>query len=728
MLIDQRYKEVKAGIITEYDFLHEASQDDRISKFITGFHTFDQVVELLKAKSMLFEDVEEAPLKRFDFASVIKEALTPVQSEHVHPYEFEKGWRYEIKLTGKFEDEDVQKAKAKAVKNLEKDPIHYTKLEMGEHAPDEKGHKMLDVSKGQNFTDPDNQSKPVKSTPIADTESQKYADDMYEKGKAPKVIDLKKKSSLSEGSALDDLTRSHENDKNPLVSEGDDPRFDKFTLQVDKPTYKGVIKRDQKGWALYNESGEEEGAHPFGTLQSLMSHYDISKDQLSGEYTKNLKEEDCGNKLPGGKGDSLSAADVDQEELSLGLSIEGEHTEDPEIAKEIALDHLAEDPKYYSKMKASGLEEAVRSVPAETQYPFYVIQYGNKFVAGFDIDADARHWATNPENRSKQLSVVTAEEVAKMKGMKITDPKNWNDIGSNNFMWKTYNESLEQLKEALRPLVRAKLLEAVGNLPTPDGPDVWRKELKRQLQGVSWPAVGEKDPDNSYKAKIDQEKIDSIKSLVDKLDQEGIDLYNQAAPEGCKWGEENDLFSVKEDAEDATPQIHQELQDLLDLDPKDLAKMATEKKFPANSVKYKLALKALGAAIKDGNKDPEVRKAFQALADQFKGKSLNEEISVKPKAYEYTEGKLQQLKAKREQLLRFSQGDYYGVVFFLLDPEVKAAYAADKGRPTYDGRGGMKRGETGLKRIAKQYRQKDKDIIIDLRGMDVDKLDQELKA
>lgn len=54
------------------------------------------------------------------------------------------------------------------------------------------------------------------------------------------------------------------------------------------------------------------------------------------------------DKLPGGIGDKLKPNDVDQEQLAKGIKIEMEHTNDPKLAMEIALDHLKEDPEYYS--------------------------------------------------------------------------------------------------------------------------------------------------------------------------------------------------------------------------------------------------------------------------------------------------------------------------------------------------------------------------------------------
>jgi hypothetical protein len=69
--------------------------------------------------------------------------------------------------------------------------------------------------------------------------------------------------------------------------------------------------------------------------------------RMTGESTEKSETE----KLVGGEGDGLSPADVDAEQLAMGVRHEMEHTNDEAIAQEIALDHLAEDPKYYTKLK-----------------------------------------------------------------------------------------------------------------------------------------------------------------------------------------------------------------------------------------------------------------------------------------------------------------------------------------------------------------------------------------
>ena len=48
---------------------------------------------------------------------------------------------------------------------------------------------------------------------------------------------------------------------------------------------------------------------------------------------------------------------VDPQELKIGIEVEMEHTDDREESKKIALQHLAEDPEYYTKLKSLNLEK-----------------------------------------------------------------------------------------------------------------------------------------------------------------------------------------------------------------------------------------------------------------------------------------------------------------------------------------------------------------------------------
>lgn len=72
--------------------------------------------------------------------------------------------------------------------------------------------------------------------------------------------------------------------------------------------------------------------------------------------------------LPGGKGDETKETQVDPEQLQMGIKVEMEHTHDPDLAKEIAMDHLSEDPHYYSHLKDAGLaDELPEGIHGETK-------------------------------------------------------------------------------------------------------------------------------------------------------------------------------------------------------------------------------------------------------------------------------------------------------------------------------------------------------------------------
>ena len=72
--------------------------------------------------------------------------------------------------------------------------------------------------------------------------------------------------------------------------------------------------------------------------------------------------------IPGGKGDGLESADVDPKEFLVGTAVEMEHTDQKGIAQEIALDHLAENPKYYSEGMKKGLFDEPKAMNLYKKY------------------------------------------------------------------------------------------------------------------------------------------------------------------------------------------------------------------------------------------------------------------------------------------------------------------------------------------------------------------------
>lgn len=64
-----------------------------------------------------------------------------------------------------------------------------------------------------------------------------------------------------------------------------------------------------------------------------------------------IKKNKFNQKIPGGLADKKEPSDFPKDALLKGIDIELEHTNDIQIATEIAMDHLLEDPMYYDKLK-----------------------------------------------------------------------------------------------------------------------------------------------------------------------------------------------------------------------------------------------------------------------------------------------------------------------------------------------------------------------------------------
>jgi|688.fasta_scaffold1843482_2 hypothetical protein len=90
-----------------------------------------------------------------------------------------------------------------------------------------------------------------------------------------------------------------------------------------------------------NESASEEIA---GGKSSGMSLIDIAKKHSYDDSSDSTSQE---------KIDDMYT--ILTKQLEIGISVELEHTGNEDVAMEIAMDHLEEDPRYYEKLGKAGL-------------------------------------------------------------------------------------------------------------------------------------------------------------------------------------------------------------------------------------------------------------------------------------------------------------------------------------------------------------------------------------
>jgi hypothetical protein len=70
------------------------------------------------------------------------------------------------------------------------------------------------------------------------------------------------------------------------------------------------------------------------------------------------------DKLKGGKADNKTPDDFPEDDIIIGTKVEREHTDNPDIATEVAMDHLEENPDYYDELIAAGIADEKDAIDA----------------------------------------------------------------------------------------------------------------------------------------------------------------------------------------------------------------------------------------------------------------------------------------------------------------------------------------------------------------------------
>ena len=149
--VTEKYRAVLEGNMAKGEFVRQM----RLAhpQHITQFNGFDDSVQILKNRGLLFEIKKEE----------IAEAKEAEYAEDCLPYSdeaFQRGIRYELNAKGievhaganiKLEDYDI--AKASADKNLTNDPMHYLNLLSGESSKVDKHDKPVETKRGAKDVD-----------------------------------------------------------------------------------------------------------------------------------------------------------------------------------------------------------------------------------------------------------------------------------------------------------------------------------------------------------------------------------------------------------------------------------------------------------------------------------------------------------------------------------------------------------------------------------------------
>lgn len=77
----------------------------------------------------------------------------------------------------------------------------------------------------------------------------------------------------------------------------------------------------------------------------------LSSEKYAQKIIDDVDSVDKSEKIPGGLASGKKPKDFDSKQLKMGIKVEMEHTKNRKVAREIAMDHLTEDSKYYTHLK-----------------------------------------------------------------------------------------------------------------------------------------------------------------------------------------------------------------------------------------------------------------------------------------------------------------------------------------------------------------------------------------
>ena len=131
----------------------------------------------------------------------------------------------------------------------------------------------------------------------------------------------------------------------------------KFNEIIDK-----LLEKKESDMNLFMSVAQLLSSNPtpsFEELQALSDETGVPREEIEREiYTLASILVDL---FSSGKSTEagITEDDVDPDQLAMGIEVEMEHTENPELAKKIALDHLSEFSGYYTALKE--MEDKLRA-------------------------------------------------------------------------------------------------------------------------------------------------------------------------------------------------------------------------------------------------------------------------------------------------------------------------------------------------------------------------------
>jgi hypothetical protein len=242
------------------------------------------------------------------------------------------------------------------------------------------------------------------------------------------------------------------------------------------------------------------------SLDKAFSQISLNSSTLQDhmKYKQGFTEE----KLEGGVADDKSLSDIAKKhkvdvkvltkQFDKGVKVEMEHTDDKEKAKEIAMDHISEDPKYYDKLSKMETNEIKHN--ESDQNDKEMVDGIIEIIKQIKDTSNRKEVAHNMIKKLKREKVdfdhVDFLKKCAFKQIKKSEPKEATGSGSvgaysapvfggDDQFWERSRSETPKLEESEVEKVEAKEATTTGSSGGYETPAMWAKSTKKKDWGPS---------------------------------------------------------------------------------------------------------------------------------------------------------------------------------------------------------------------------------------------------
>ena len=330
-------------------------------QYITNVTSFKDAVRILKNKSILNEaEINElSPQTKYNAAM---KAVDKISKSRSYDRSSDSEYTKALRQGNKFAQE-IDPVLKKAVEDFGKSLGFNTKIEKS--ASGSQYEPVVQIRMGKDLTNPEVKVFITKNSDKIEG-GYKLSDEAAERRLGNLIKQIQQKEldvELKEGYADEASSYDYNGKKLYVDNQSGEPDAPGGTVSLydeDNNEYTGIISSiDREGMIFVDEE----------SIKPVASGED--EDEMSDLIRRIGQEEEEEKAIKGGFGiqDPLEEGRKKQEpkkelhpnaihpqELRMGIKVELEHTDDLDKAKKIALDHLSENPFYYTALKLSGIE------------------------------------------------------------------------------------------------------------------------------------------------------------------------------------------------------------------------------------------------------------------------------------------------------------------------------------------------------------------------------------